>query len=325
MSKTKNNERDNNNTRAIKIDEDVKEFAKLTLKKYKKHNDFFDSKKELKESFYMYLIDLLPKTINFIVRSGYIQNEEVQEIKQAIYTKLVDPKFIKIIKKELNNGNKIDNIKLMPIIIKDILVLTEKENTELLAKDPNAKIYDMSDLIELSQIILKKKLKKMKKAEIDDNIAFDVLSIIPTDDALASSQIYRAHQFFECLYEHSKSKVIPFDKIMDVLVKPDYYPTFIAFSLLERKEKFGNLTDNQKTFYLSVSTWCFETMEKLSKDEIEAILKTFISGRKRDEAKGKDTNRRYSLISLSESDYPRIAKMIQRMISDNDSIKKYFN
>lgn len=322
MAKNKN-ERDNN--RKVRIDDDTKEFAKLTLKKYKKHNDYFDSKKELKESFYMYLIDLLPKTINFIVRYGYIQDEEIQEIKEAIYTKLVDPKFIKTLKKEIENDNKIENIKLLPIIIKDILVLTEKENKELLANDPNSKIYDMSDLIELSQIILKKKLKKMKKSEIDESIAFDILSIIPVQDALASSQIYRVHQFFECLYEHSKSKVIPFDKIMNVIVDEEYYPTFIAFALLERKEKFGNLTDNQKSFYLAVSTWCFETMEKLSKDEIEAILKTFISGRKRDESKGKDTNRRYALNSLSETDYPRITKMIQKMISDNDSIKKYFN
>ena len=45
----------------VKINDDAKTFASTTFKKYKKHNDdYFDSKKELKNSYSMYLIDLLP-------------------------------------------------------------------------------------------------------------------------------------------------------------------------------------------------------------------------------------------------------------------------
>jgi hypothetical protein len=313
------------NNRKVKISEDAKEFAKLTLKKFKKESDgYYDSKKELKQSYQLYLIDLLPKTIEFVVKFGYIKDDTVQETKEAIYAKLVDEDFVKVLKKEIKNGNKIENIKLLPIIIKDILLQAEKSNAELLANDPNAKIYDMSDLVELTQLILKKRLKKMAKAGIDENIAFDTLSIIPTDIALKSSQNYRIHMFYECLYEHSKSKVIPFNDIMKVIVDEEYYPMFIAFALLERKEKFGKLTDNQKTFYLAVSSWCFDTMEKLNKDVIRAIITSFIRGRQRDESKNNDSNRRYALGSLSETDYPRIAKTIKAMIAENDSIKKYF-
>lgn len=313
------------NNRKVRINDDAKEFAKLTLKKYKKKNDgYFDSKKELKESYMLHLVDILPGTIEFVVKYGYIDDETVQETKEAIYAKLVDEKFVKVLKKEIKNDNKIDNIKLLPIIIKDILLAAEKQNATMLAQDPNAKVYDMSDLIELSQMILKKKLKKMEKAGVDSNIAFDVLSIIPTTDVLSSSQNYRIHMFYEALYEHSKSKVIPFEEIIDIIVGEEYYPIFIAFALLERKEKFGKLTDNQKSFYLAVSTWCFNTMEQLSKDEIEAILKTYVSSRKKDESQGRDSNRRYALGSLSETDYPRIIKTINRMISENDSIRKYF-
>ena len=65
-------------------------------------------------------------------------------------------------------------------------------------------------------------------------------------------------------------------------------------------------------------------MEKsLSKEEVESVIKTYVTGRKRDESQGKDGNRRYALASLSADDYGRINKVITKMIAEDDSIKKY--
>ena len=125
------------------------------------------------------------------------------------------------------------------------------------------------------------------------------------------------------MYEHAKKEDVPYALIMENIVDETYFPTFIAFSLLERKDKFSRLDDNQKKLYLTISNWCFDTMEKLRKEEIEAIVNTFITSRKRDEGNGKDSARRYALSSLSEADYPKICKVITKMIADNDSIKKY--
>ena len=313
------------NGRTVRINDDAKEFAKANLKRYKKQNgDYFDSKKELRSSYEMYLIDLLPDTIEFVVKYGYINREEIQGVKTGIFQKLTDPDFCKVIKKELKNGNKIGNIKMLPIIIKEILLEAKKLNDAALAEDPNAKIYDMSDLVELSQYILKKKMKKFEKAGISSSLAFDVLSIIPYDKVLESSQFYRIHGLYDCLYQHAKSVSVPFETIMDILVGEDYYPVFITFALLERKEKFLKLTDSQKTLYLEISNWCFKVMEKdLNKDEVETIVKTYITARKKDESQGKDSNRRYALASLSVDDYPRISKVIRKMIADDESIKKY--
>ena len=317
--------RQNKNDRQVKINKDAKDFAKVTFKRYKKENkEWYDSKKELKEGYALHLLDLLPETINFIVKYGYIQNEEVKEVKNEAYAKINDPDFIKRLKKELKDGNKIDNIKLLPIIIKEILAEAKRVNDKALAEDPNAKLFDMTDVIELSQMILKKRIKKMTKLGIDATLAFDVLSIIPCEKALESSQFYRIHSFYDCLYEHAKNTTVPFEQLMDVLVKEEYYPVFITFALLERKEKFLKLTDAQKTLYLDISNWCFKTMEKdLKKEEIESIIKTYITGRKRDDSRGKDGNRRYALSSLSTEDYPRITKVINTMVVDDDSIKKY--
>ena len=316
-----------NRNNGVKINEDARNFANVTLKKYKKKNDdCFDSKKELKKSYYQYLIDLLPETIKFVIKYGYIQKEDVQETKNAIYTKVNDPDFVKILKKELKNDNKVDNIKLLPIMIKEILGEAKRCNDELIANDPNAKTYDMSDMIELSQIILKKKLKKAEKAGINSSLAFDVFSIIPCKEALEGSQFYRIRSFYDCIYEHAKSKAVPFEDLINIVVGEEYFSVFITFALLERKEKFTKLTDSQKTLYLDISNWCFKVMEKdLSKEEIEKVIKLFISSRKKDESQQKDGNRRYALAQLSADDYPRINKVISKMISSDESIKKYLN
>lgn len=317
--------KDNKNKDNSIVNYDAKEFAKADFKKYKKHSgDYFDSKKEAKASYMQYLIELLPKTIEFVVKYGYINKPEVQETKTAIFAKFTNPEFVKVLKKEIDRGNKIENIKLMPIIIKELLQEGKKVNDQRLAEDPNAKIYDLTDLVELSKMIMKKKLKKFEKAGINLNLAFDLLSIIPKDEVLKSSQYYRVHAFYDCMYEHAKSVTVPVAQIMEIMVGEGYYPLFITFALLERKEKFTKLTDAQKQLYLEISNWCFNVMEKdMKKEDIESIIKFYISGRKKDESQGRDGNRRYALDSLSETDYPRIKKVLATMVSKDDTIKKY--
>ena len=315
------------NDRKIKINEDAKDFAKASLKRYKKANkDYFDSKSELKENYYRYLLDLLPGAIDFCIKYGHIQNEEVQKTKVEIYTKINEASFIKLMKKEVKHDNEIGNIKLFPIIAKEILQEAKRVNDALLAEDPNAKTYDVSDVLELSQLIMKKKLKKMEKNEISQSLAFDILSIIPNKKAIEYSQFFRIKSLYDCLYEHAKEENIPFAAVVDAVIPKEYYPAFITFALLERKEKFSKLTDLQKKLYLDISTWCFETMNNdLSAKELDAVLKTYISSRRKDEAQSKDSNRRYALASLSETEYERIAKAVKNAIANDDSAKKYLN
>ena len=315
----------NNKNRKIHIPEDVKEFAKADFKKFKKRNsDYYDSKKELKQGYYLYLVDLFPPVIEFIVKYGYINNDDVQQVKNRALAKINDMDFIKVVKKTIKRGDDIENIKLLPIIIKEILIEAKKRNDAILAVNPNGKIYDMSDLTELSYLILKKKMKKFEKAGISTSLAFDVLSIIPCKEALKSSQMYRIHALYDTLYEHAKTTQIDFDKLIDLAVDEDYHLACITFALLERKEKFSKLTDSQKTLYLAITNWCFNTMEKkLKKQEVYELINIYVKSRIRDDKNGRDSNRRYSLSSLSEEDYPRIATVVKRIIADDDSVKKY--
>lgn len=329
MAKKKNkHDRDRENSgkrNQFDIDKSVRKFATIDFKSFKKKNkDYFDGKKEMRKGYILNLIDNLPQVIKFIVKYGHIDNNDVRSVRDGALAKLSNEEFIKAVRKELKLDNKIDNIKLLPIINDIILKEAVKTNAERLAENANAEVYDVEPLLDLSKAILKKKLKKFEKAGIPEAIAFDVLSVIPCNEALDSSQFYRVRTFFDRLYESSKTQTIPFTNIMDLITGEDKFPMFITFALLERKEKFTKLTDNQKTLYLDISTWCFDQMEnKLSSDVVRNIIKMYIKSRKHDDSAGKDSNRRYSLISLPETDYKKIRKIVDEMVAKDDSIKKY--
>ena len=314
------------NKREFKIPEDVKRLMKLSLKKFKKTDgDFYDSKKELKKAYYAQIIDLLPASIAMLIKYGNV--EAVKGCKESIYEKITDPKFVKYLSKEIKNGAEFDNMILLPTIIYDIIGEAQKALAAEKAENPDSETtFDLDDLVGISREILKKKIKKMKKNGIDDALAFDLLSVIPTTKILMKSQQYHIRRFFTVLYEHATTKEINFTKVMKEIFKDDdeYIGSVIVFALLERKEKITNFTDTQKKLFNDITEYCFTTLEDMKKDEIYTILKSYTDVRKRDESQNKDTNRRYYISSLPESDYPKILKVVNKICDMDENLKKYF-
>ena len=314
-----------NDRKEFKIPDEVKKLAKLSFKKFKKTDgDYYDSKKDLRKAYYAQIVDLLPAAIALIIKYGHI--EAVKEVKDLMYEKITDPKFVKYLRKEIKAGSEFDNMILLPTIIYDIVGEAHKAAEAAKADDPDTETtFDVDDLVQVSRDILKKKIKKLTKAGVDEAVAFDVLSVIPTTKILAKSQQYHIRRFFTVLYEHAKTKEIKFEKIMKEVFKDgDYVNSVITFALLERKEKIANFTDTQKKLFNDITEYCFSTMEEMKKDEIYDILKSYTDVRKRDESQGKDTNRRYYISSLPESDYPRILKAVDRLCDTDEKLKKYF-
>lgn len=319
----------------IKIPKDVKRFGTLTLKEFKKKiaTYEFDSKKEAKEAFELYLLDLLPDTIEFLVKYGHINRDEVREVKESCFARIIDTDFVKRIRKELKDENDIKNIELLPILFREIFSEAQKANTAALAKDPNAELIDLSDVEELTvKYIVKKKMKKLVKAGVPEAFAFDMLTIVPCKEAWGYSQFYRIHSLYDCMYEHVKKgnlNAARFSQLMETLIDvkvipEELIPYFIVFALLERKEKFSKLTDEQRPLYTEITTWCFKTMENnLKKVQVEEIISLYVSSRKRDDAQGKDSNRRYTLSTLSAQEYERISKIVNNFIVKDESVKKY--
>ena len=318
--------RHNNQKKGFKIPNDVKELLKLNYKKYKKqHDDYSLSKKEMKELFYAEYIDRLPETIAMLIKYGNVN--EVREIKDEIYKKIVDTDFIKYLTKELKKYDlEFDNMILLPVIIYDVQEEITKTATAMKAENPSANVdTDVSDLIDISRIILKKRIKKFVKEGIDESLAFDLLSVLPNSKILEKSPNYHLRRFFGVIYEHAKVKEIDINKIMKMMFKDDEadIATVITYALLERKEKIVSFTEGQKKVFNDITEYCFKTLEEMNKSTINAVLKSYVEARKRDDSQNKDSNRRYYISSLPESDYPRITRAVMK-ICENEELKKYF-
>lgn len=309
----------------FKIPKIVSKFANKTWKKYWKENkDVFDSKKDGLKEFCLYLQDMMPDVVEFLIHYGHINNDEVKQVKNDCFAKIINEDFIKYLGKRIKKDEDYaKELKMFPILVREIGMAAEQENQKALAQNPQAAVYDMSDLYEISKKLMKKQMKKMMEIGISEEMAFDLLSLIPSPKAMQYSPVYRIRNLFNSLYEWSKSKAVPFKDIMNIIVKEEQYTNFIVFALLEKREVLSNMSDAQKNLYTDITTWCVETMEAMNPHDITEIINAYIKARNRDESNGKDCARRYNLGVLTAEDYPHINAVITRMVAENGDIQKY--
>lgn len=315
------------NEQNVKIKGNVKRFAEADYKRFKKKNkDYYNGKKNVKKAYYADLEDSLPDVIEWVLRYGHIKTDDVKATKINIFGKFLakeeGEEFIEFLIKDIKDGVDIDNIKLLPILIKEMLSMVAEQNAARTAEG-REDLVPVDHIVELAKRILKKKIKKAVEEGVSEDLAFDLLSVLPCDKAMEFSATYRTNNFMNVLYEHAKTETINFEKVMSVFIDKKYIKQIILFELLERKDRFTRLTDSQKELYLAISTWCFKTLNGMSKNDIKDVIEAYASMRKRDAEQQKDSNRRYALASLSVNEYENLAKMIGRIISENEGIRPY--
>lgn len=279
----------------FKLNDEVKEFSKLSLKKFKKREgDFYDKKKELKAAYYEYMLTLLPETIWFLIRYGHMP--ENKETRDNILVNFNDPDFTKYLIGALKDEVDIKNIEMVPAIINDILV----EYAQLESK--NGEQYDVSGLVKLSKMILKKKLKKMEKIGVPETLAFDILSIIPDTGVINKNPFYRMRSFMNILYVSSAKNVITAEtlkNITDVVFKDDekQRSNLILYIMRERASDKDNLKeDAQKTFWDETQKFVLNELSNMKRKDIEEILNIYIDSRENDVKMNKDTERKIKFI-----------------------------
>ena len=318
-----------NQNRKVRIPDEVKEFGKAKYKKYKKENkEYFDSKKEMKESFYSSQAYNLQYVIDFLVQKKHLPDEDIQEIKGKCYAQIAGEDgedFVKYLKKAYKNGDldDMENIQYLPILLYDMIAAINKQNSIMEAENPEAALYDPSDLYELSELIMGKKLKKMEKKGINHDLAFDILSVVPAPRAMKYSPYFRVKSIFDLMYQHASKEKVEFAKILKLTLKGEYDEIVVGYALQERKEKYERFNDSQKALFNDISEWVFNTLEDMDAALIKDIIKTYVKTRKRDAAQGKDGNRRYFLSSLPETLYPRICKAIEGIKAADSEAEKY--
>ena len=313
----------------MKIPKNLVELGDFTLKKFKKKKkkmgEVYDSKKELKKDYYKALTERLDEGVLDLIIKGYIP--EMVNVRNNVFNIILDEDYIEYLTKRVKK-DKYNNIKkYFPALIYEALQEIGKETAEA-NKNSETKITGITaDLVELSESLLEKKIKKMnKKTELDKKICLDILSVVPNTKILKFNREYRFRILFKVLYDDAKERSIPFDGIMDILLEdePNHAGNVILFSLLERKSKITGFTEKQMELFNAITKWTFEKLEDMSKRDITAILTEYCESRNRDLKAGKDGNRRYYISSLPESDYPSISQVTRKLKERNPDWEQFF-
>ena len=284
------------------------------------------SKKDEKQYFWEDKLACLGPTILFLCKYGNLQDENVKEIKDLSYAQFCerDQKLVKKIIKTIKKGDydMIENLEYLPIILREIMTEATKYKEQLIKEgDEPVPIEGMAEICEL---ILKKKIKKLVKKGIPENLAYDMLLVVPEKDALKFNRYTRARQLFDVLYLYAGNNInIDVKLVLKSLIDNNDYPLIISYALQERKEKFKGFNDVQMKFVVETNEWIFDQLEDMDDHEIKQIIENYIRVRSKDAAQGKDGNRRYFLSSLPESDYPNITRVIKMIKNNNPDAEKY--
>lgn len=315
---------DNSRQQGMKIPAEVRDFANVTYKKWKKKYgmDYLD-KREMKMEYLCFLFDLSQSVIPWSLTYGHLQKPEIQEINDAIMAKFVSPEFVKMMTSSIKEeGVKhIPEYKLFPLISGKILKTIEEENLRRKSVGDN-NFLDTKDIVKLTKLCFKKKYKKMVKAGIDEEVVFNALTAIPCAEALKYGKRYRIRVFYDKLYKLSKDHEINFNEIINFVINEEQLKDFLLFALLERRKSNGQTAGEQKLF-LNITKWCLDILEHASAQNREAVLKQFIANRKADVEADRDETRRFSISALSKDEYPNILNTVNRMISLNADNKAY--
>lgn len=326
MSNKNKGNRNNNAPRREEVFSDAEIFATCSFKKFykknKKHSDW-DSKKEAKKEYFELLMEKFPTVIYWMLREGFKRDPKIKEIADGILNKFEDQDFVKRLTKKVRKGEDYRNMEFLPIFMREVIIRVNAKNVKLKSEGKANEMTNLDPYFDLVDELTGKKIKKLEKAGVPFAIARNVRMVIPCDNAMKYSTSWRIAAFFDVLYDASKTMEIPFDTIVKQVIPRDNYIDLIVIALLEKKERYGTLTESQKKFYVDVTNWVFKTMENMENQDINDILRIYVNGRRNDEKRGRDCNRRYSLSTLGEAEYKHIVACIKAMIIKDPSIEKY--
>ena len=321
-----------NNRREFKVPKDVEKFATLSrdkkIKKIKKKG-LASKEKDAAKIYYADLYDQLPRMLEWVVRYGRIP--AAKDVKEGICNKIKDKSFIKFITKRLKHDEtERESLMLLPIVSFDIMEADINKYREAKTDNDEAEYPSyVNDLLSLGKIIVGKKLSKLVKHGVSESLATDLLMIVPTSKVIKDGNktgYFRVKKLMQVLYKDASvlTEDIHFDKIVKYLFNSEMVPTLITMLLLEKNETKSDFNENQIKVFNDITKWCFNTMSNMSPEQNLEILTSYVNTRKKDAEMNRDSNRRFFISSLPDSDeYKTIWAAIRKIEDRNPNMKEY--
>lgn len=270
---------------------------------------------ESKEAF---VSSLIPDMVNWYLNESY----KKQDMVAGLFNQMAEEKFITTLKKAMKKEKGDEILESSPgliIVLNDFLAATSGKLTEE-QKEIVSKIINKG--------IKKSKAKITEKVEIPEEVAQELLVVIPVPEIVDRKfSIISIQKLTKKLYNVAKvmdtklTTVKQIKKLFKQILGEDMLIDAAGAILLERKEISSKFSTHQTEVWNLLTLFALETIEDQNKEDVKESILAYGARRKKDEMKGRDSERRIKVTSIDDEEkYPKIVKAV-RKLAESGKIK----
>ena len=293
-----------------------------------------NAKKRLTEAYAEHAIEGLNKAVKILAE--HPEGKKINKVKEGVDNIISNPEAMKRIAKLYEkNPDNYPNMIFLPHMImttiayysSDAISDEEKEIAESLDKEALAKFCEK---------ILKKQIKRYKNMGLDEEIAFQLATVIPTAKLFKNNRKWYK-RLIQQMYDMAVVSEVDVDAVLKaitkvdknrVINKKDFLEGFFSEFILQRStNKTHSYTDNQKDLHESLIERTVIYLDNMKSRRLKDLLKQYIKRRKTAEEYKNDTKRVIKFIdhANSNSSYSNIKAVVQELIADNSSNELYLS
>lgn len=291
--------------------------------------------KKLRNSYSEAAINGLNKAVKILAENSP-EGKKVLKVKDGVDNIISNAEVMKTIAKLYRkNPNGYPNMIYLPNMIMNTLVYYSSENISDEEKEI-AKTLDAEGLVEFCEKILKGEIKRYRKLGLQDEVAYQLASTIPTTKLFKNGrQWYK--KLIQAMYMIAEKYDIEVDTILQAVAKIDKKKSinkkdflegfFSEFILTKSSNKNHSFNESQKALHETLVERTLEYMDRIKSRKCKEMLKTFIKRRKTAESYKNDTKRVIKFIdhANSNSSYTGLKSVVQELIADNSSNELYLS
>lgn len=308
---------------------DIKLKGKKMSKREKKHN-----LKKLKKEYSEFAIAGLNKAVKIMADNP--EHKKIEKVKSGVENMITNPEVMKRVAKIYRkNPEAYSNMMFMPYIIMNTLVYYNSENISDEEKEIG-KDLNTEALVEFCEKILKKEIKRYRKAGLSKEMAYQMATVIPTSKLFTNNRTWYK-RLINQMYEIAEREPVDIDVILRAVTKLDKKKTikkkeflegfFSTFILQRTSNKNAKFTDNQKELHEGLIERTLVYLDNQKSRVIKDILKKYIKSRKVAESYKNDSKRVIKFVdhANSNSPYANISNAVRSLIETNASNELYLS
>lgn len=294
-----------------------------------KHN-----KKRLEKAYAENAINGLNKAVKILAE--HPEGKKIDKVKEGVENIISNPNVMKRIAKIYDkNPDAYSNMIFLPNMIMNTIVYYSSDSITDEEKEI-AQNMDTDTLTKFCESILKKTIKKYKKMGLEEEIAFQLATVVPTAKLFKNNRKWYK-RLIQQMYDMASVSEVDVDLILKAIVKidkdkeiskKDFLEGFFSEFILQRStNKTHSFTENQKDLHESLIERTLIYLDNMKSGKLKDILKQYIKRRKTAEEYKNDTKRVIKFIdhANSNSSYTNIKAVVQELIADNSSNELYLS